>query len=320
MTSESDILQALIADSAASDGWMALGDWLEENGQLERAELVRLQFTLRQEKRWRPRNQLEKRVQELLAAGFLPPIPKIVNSVNMELALIPPGGFWMGSTRQQPCADHDEFPRHRVEVSRPYFLGIHQVTQEQYQAVMGQNPSHFSPDGDGKELVRHFDTRCWPVENVSYTLAREFCQRLSSRPEERQLGRTYRLPTEAEWEYACRACICTTAYHFSSKLRRTQARYGKMGGGHPVAVGSFRPNLFGLHDMHGNVWEWCQDWYDESYYEKTPLVDPTGPNAGQRRVLRGGGWSTPVDLCRSALRGHNLVSATHSYNGLRVVL
>jgi formylglycine-generating enzyme required for sulfatase activity len=184
---------------------------------------------------------------------------------------------------------------------------------------MGGNPSWFGPSGEGAALVGPAERPRLPVETVSYRDAAAFCRRLSARPEEKAAGRRYRLPSEAEWEYACRAGVCQTAYHFGSRLSPRDARFNGRGA-HPLPVGSFRPNLFGLFDMHGNVWEWCADWYDEAYYKRGPTLDPTGPEDGERRVLRGGGWSTPAALCRSALRGHNTLNARHNYNGLRVAV
>jgi formylglycine-generating enzyme required for sulfatase activity len=238
----------------------------------------------------------------------------------MRLALIPPGRFTMGSATGRPPADPDEVPRHQVQISKPFYLGTHQVTQEQFVRVMRHNPSHFGPEGGGAPQVQHLDMRRLPVDSVSYEDIQEFCHRLSQCAAEKRAGCVYRLPTEAEWEYACRAGVSHTPYHFGRHLRAKFARFDSNGGGHPVPVGSYRPNLFGLHDMHGNVWEWCSDWYDEGYYTRTPERDPTGPSSGERRVLRGGGWCSSPNLCRSALRGHNTVDARHNYNGFRVAL
>jgi formylglycine-generating enzyme required for sulfatase activity len=185
---------------------------------------------------------------------------------------------------------------------------------------MGNNPSYFGAEGVGKSLVGHLDLRKLPVESVSFDDVTEFCDRLSQRPAERKAGRIYRLPTEAEWEYACRAGMAQTAYHFGSRLRNEIARFNGNDGSHPLPVGSSAANLFGLYDMHGNVWEWCADWYLEDYYTRTPEQNPSGPPNGSRRVLRGGGWSTPASLCRSAIRGNNTEDARHNYNGFRVAL
>jgi uncharacterized protein (TIGR02996 family) len=320
VTTEATFLRAILAEPTDETTWLALADWLDEHDDPRRAELVRLQVLLRHEKRWRARSRPEKRAQELLAAGVRPCVPTWTNSAGIEFALVPPGAFWMGSTRQQLWSDDDEHPRHRVALTRAFHLGVYQVTQEQYERVTGKNPSWFQPGGRGAAQVKHLDTRRLPVDSVSYEDIETFCRKLSALPEEKKAGRAYRLPTEAEWEYACRAGVCHHAYHFGPRLTRREARYGGMGGGHPVPVGSHRPNLFGLHDMHGNVWEWCEDWYAEAYYRSAISSDPIGPENGIRRVLRGGGWSTPVDLCRSALRGHNRLDARHNYNGFRLAL
>jgi uncharacterized protein (TIGR02996 family) len=317
---ETAFREAILENPAEDDTWLVLADWLEEQGQPERSELIRLQLSLRKQLPHRDRSRLGAHVQKLLASGVRPWMPTRVNSLGMRLVLIPPGSFPMGSPRRRAPADSDEFPRHHVQFTRGFYLGACHVTQEQYERIMGTNPSYFGPAGIGAELVEHFDTRKLPVESVSFEDIQQFCRRLSSRPAERKARRVYRLPAEAEWEYACRAGVGHTAYHFGSYLHAGVARFGGHGGGHPVPVGSYRPNLFGLHDMHGNVWEWCNDWYDENYYAHSPERDPPGPAHGSRRVLRGGGWSTPAALCRSALRGHNTVDARHNYNGFRIAV
>jgi len=320
MNNEASFLQAILAQPEADDTWMVLADWLEETGQAERAELVRLQLTLRRESNRERRRPCEKRVQTLLLHGVRPCVPTITNSLGMQFALIPPGLFWMGSSHHRGPADEDEFPAHLVEITKPFFLGVHHVTQGQYQRIMRRNPSYFGPKGAGAAATQHLDRDNLPVESVSFEDIELFCRRLSDRVEEKKAGRRYGLPTEAQWEYACRAGICHTAYHFGSRLRIRLARFNGHGNRHPLPVGSHLPNLFGLHDMHGNVWEWTADWYDADYYSKSPLRDPTGPATGHRRVLRGGGWSTPPELCRSALRGHNSTDARHNYNGFRLAL
>jgi len=320
---EQAFLQAIMERPSAEDSWLVMADWLEENGNGPRAELLRLQIQLRHEGRVRARTAREKRVQQLLAAGVRPVVPTFTNSAGIPMALIPPGVFFMGSNRgrrgRRRFQDDDETPRRLVRITRPFYLGVTEVTQGQYVAVMNDNPSYFSPLGEGAAQVEGLDWRTLPVENVSYLQIREFCRRLSARPAEKKTKRVYRLPTEAEWEYACRGCICHAQYAFGDKLTPELARY-QHDEEYPAPVGSYRPNLFGLFDMHGNVWEWCEDWYDDRYYARGPRDDPPGPEEGERRVLRGGGWSTDEELCRSALRGHNTLDARHNYNGFRLAL
>ncbi len=197
------------------------------------------------------------------------------NSIGMELVYIEPGTFMMGSPSNEEGHDDDEGLQHRVTLTTGFHMGVTEVTQAQWRAVMGTNPSHFK----GDDL---------PVETVSWNDAVAFCEKLS-----RSEGRTYRLPTEAEWEYACRAGT-TTRFCFGNddgSLSRYAWYYGNSGNKtHPVA--SKQPNVWGLHDMHGNVWEWCQDvWHDS--YSGAPTDGSAWTRGGDqsRRVLRGGSWS-----------------------------
>ncbi|MBY0230503.1 MAG: SUMF1/EgtB/PvdO family nonheme iron enzyme [Gemmataceae bacterium] len=314
MTTEDVLLQAVLADPAAGDTWLVLADWLEETGQDDRAELLRLQIRLRSEPNLRARSAPEKRVRALLAAGVKPCVPALVNSVGMRLVLVPPGLFWQGSRSSPEPRQPDELPRRLVHITRPFFLGATPVTQGQYEVVAGTNPSAFRPAPGTEDRSR------WPVESVSYRDIAEFLALLSAFKEEKKAGRAYRLATEAEWEYACRGCVCQSPYSFGPRLRHADASFGRRYGGTPPEVGRYPANLFGLHDMHGTIWEWVADRYDDGYYSYGPEKDPPGPRRGSRRVLRGGGWSTPADLCRSALRGHNTVTAREDYNGFRVAL
>src|SRR5262249_13994061 len=157
-----------------------------------------------------------------------------------------------------------------------------------YREVMGSNPSWFSAGGGGRKAVEGMETADFPVENVTWKEAVAFCTKLSARAEERKAGRVYRLPTEAEWEYACRAGT-KTPFSFGRSLSSRQANfdgtkpYGAARGkslGRPAPVGSYRPNAWGLFDMHGNVFQWCADWYAKDYYENSPRRDPKGPAGG----------------------------------------
>jgi formylglycine-generating enzyme required for sulfatase activity len=201
------------------------------------------------------------------------------------------------------------------------------VTQEQYQRVMGENPSHFtSVAGD--------DTRQFPVERVTWDKAVEFCRRLSSFTEEKDHKRVYRLPTEAEWEYFCRGGLLSNKpsppFYFGNSLSSDQANFD---GNYPYGgatqgqnlerttkVGSYPPNALGLYDLHGNVSEWCSDWYDVNYYERSPRQDPQGPENGTRRALRGGSWYDYGSLCRAAYRFDGEPGSLDYGNGFRVVL
>jgi formylglycine-generating enzyme required for sulfatase activity len=220
----------------------------------------------------------------------------------IELVLIPPGEFMMGSEN----GNADEKPVHRVTIGTGFYLGKYEVTQAQWQAVMGNRPSYFKGDN-------------LPVERVSWNDGHEFVQRLNQRND----GYVYRLPTEAEWEYACRA---GTTGDYAGPLD-SLAWYGNNPGQHyldvaPIwntdpddygkqltdnrnqthPVGTKQANAFGLYDMHGNVWEWCQDFYDDNYYRHSPSTDPQGPSSGYTRVLRGGSWFYAANFLCSAYR------------------
>ncbi|MHC4250558.1 MAG: SUMF1/EgtB/PvdO family nonheme iron enzyme [Planctomycetota bacterium] len=231
--------------------------------------------------------------------------------VTMEFALIRAGEFTMGSAVREAQREADEGPVRRVRLTRDFLLGRYEVTQLQYGAVMGAGRSHFTGPGN-------------PAENISWKDAKEFCRRLSEKT-----GRTARLPTEAEWEYACRAGT-TSTFHCGNSLTAERANvdgrrpYGAAAKGtfrgRTMPVGSFRPNAWGLYDMHGNVWEWCADCYDPDYYSKGPATDPPGRKAGLQCVLRGGAWSHSASYCRSANRYAYDPSERYDYVGLRVAI
>jgi formylglycine-generating enzyme required for sulfatase activity len=249
------------------------------------------------------------------------PADRVINGVGMAFVRLPAGTFWMGSPANEPERGSDEGPRRKVTIRRPFYLAVHPVTQAQFLAVCGRNPAAFAP-GRGGALTH-------PVEMVAWDEAGEFCQRLGERPEERQAGRTYRLPTEAEWEYACRAGTAT-AFAFGPGLASTQANFdgGRPGGGaargpylqRTTPIGSYPANAWGLYDMLGNVWEWCQDWYDPDYYRKGPPADPPGPERGDRRVVRGGAWNSHGKGCRCASRYGYRPEHRGNHLGFRVVL
>ena len=217
--------------------------------------------------------------------------------ITLELVQIPGGSFLMGSPYLETGRYPDESPQHEATVPA-FAMGKFEVTQAQYEAVMGNNPSNF------KGANR-------PVESVSWNDAVEFCQKLSQ-----QSGRTYRLPSEAEWEYACRAGT-TTPYFFGESLAKSQANYGSES---TTDVGSFPPNNFGLYDMHGNVYEWClDDWHDN--YSGAPTDGSAWTNGGDSngRILRGGSWYFDSEDCRSAFRAWDDPGDRVNDVGFRVV-
>ena len=238
----------------------------------------------------------------------------------------------MGSPRSEKDRNARE-ERHEVTIRKAFYMGAYEVTQAEYMKVMANvekvtNRSAFKDDDN-------------PVEGVEWGLAKVFCEQLSSRPDEKKAGRKYRLPTEAEWEYACRAGT-TTAFHFGDGISSTQANFN---GNYPAGgaktgkylrrtnkVGSYDANSFGLYDMHGNVAEWCADWYDPDYYLDSPETDPLGPpfgvvktsfdNFGGKNyfvVVRGGNWVDDGRACRSAYRFRAMPNTQYRLIGFRVV-
>jgi formylglycine-generating enzyme required for sulfatase activity len=212
--------------------------------------------------------------------------PSVTDEASgMRLVWIPPGEFDMGTPPGAPGRQIDE-RLHRVRLTRGFWLGSTEVTQREWTRVMGRNPSRFSRCGPD----------C-PVENVRWYDVRDFLARLNARS-----PGGFRLPTEAEWEYACRAGNGSgEPYSTGSTLPSTAANFDRRS---TVRVGSYPPNAWGLFDMHGNVWEWCADWYGP--YEAPPsgeaVRDPAGPERGEKRVIRGGSFYFGADSCRCALR------------------
>jgi formylglycine-generating enzyme required for sulfatase activity len=242
--------------------------------------------------------------------------PTITNSIGMKLKLIPAGEFLMGSPASETVGplvttgDLTEEQQHRVQITRAYYLGTTEVTQGQWEGVMGTTP------WKGKTYVKEGSD--YAASYVSWDDAVEFCRRLSAKD-----GRTYRLPTEAEWEYACRA-KSTSVYSFGASpgSLKDYAWFNEnaydVDAKYAHRVGQKLPNAFGLFDMHGNVYEWCSDWYGEDYYATSPGSDPTGPRSGSGRVIRGGSWSGIPRHCRSAIR-HRITPIGRSSNiGFRV--
>jgi len=257
-----------------------------------------------------------------------PVIRTITNSIDMKLARIPAGKFMMGSALSELERELEEVP-HEVVITRPFYLGVHEVTQGEFAAILGERErAVFSRDNGGAE--DH------PMEDVYWKDVVDFCDKLTAHPEEKKAGRLYRLPSEAEWEYACRAGT-TTAFSLGDSISSTQANFnGKYSYGtaergpyirKTAKVGSYPPNGFGLYDMHGNVSEWCADFYDKNYYRDSPLEDPLGPPLGVLStdydrfylVIRGGSWLDDARGCRSAYRYRAMPGNRYRLIGFRVV-
>ena len=217
--------------------------------------------------------------------------------------------------KPDPYASSDERPQHRVELTKSFHVGVTEVTQAQWEAVMESNPSGTKSP--------HL-----PVNNISHADAKAFCAKLSALPEEMAAGRSYRLPTEAEWEYLCRAGT-RTAFNYGESFDNTEQNLGqvlseyawfKENADAPQTVAGKLPNQWGLFDLYGNVAEWCEDVYLPSYYgDNPPGTDPTGPATGSQRVLRGGSYMSQPSSCRSSYRGSANQLVRSRQNGLRVV-
>jgi formylglycine-generating enzyme required for sulfatase activity len=305
------------------------------------------------------------------------PDKTVTNSLGMRLVLIPPGEFVMGLnvsferldrdfpkfTEASPYHDHrprthelTDMEPHRVRITKPFYMGVHEVTIGQFKRFVAETGFQTEPERDGTGGYGvDLKTKAWstgretrynwrntgfpqgddhPVVNITWADAVAFCDWLGKKE-----GKKYRLPTEAEWEYACRAGA-TTHYSFgndfeqlpryantfdasSARVFPEWARWavkGDDGFAFTAPVGSFKPNPFGLYDMHGNVWEWCSDWYGENTYTTSALDDPKGPPAGGRRSRRGGGWHVWPLYCTSFYRNYNTPQSRYLNLGLRVVM
>jgi formylglycine-generating enzyme required for sulfatase activity len=270
------------------------------------------------------------------------------NSIGMKFRLIPPGEFLMGSTTEEIAVAlkevhnrqwrdfvNSEAPQHRVILTKPIYLGVHEVTQEQYKAVMGKNPSHFAAGAGGDAKVA--GTMNHSVESVNWLDAAEYCAKLSQKerlkPFYTRAGETitfldgtgYRLPTEAEWEFACGAGTTSRYWSGDNEDDLSRGAWFNANSGHRThAIGELAANPFGLFDVHGNVWEWVQDAWEPSYYRQfagKPAIDPTGPPAvTAMRVIRGGDWNEPAAFCRSVDRAAFSPTYHDNRSGMRVVL
>ena len=272
------------------------------------------------------------------------------NNIGMKMVLIPPGEFWRGSTEEEQSqfsreaeakGDKEsitwisrERPRHRVRISSPFFVGSHEVTRRQFRRFVEATKYETDAERTGKGCGYlngewKQDSRfIWntdlgleqsddhPVVNVSWNDAVEFCRWLS-----RQADAKYYLPTEAQWEYTCRAGTDTFWHSGNEEVSLgAYAWFEKNANGKTHLVGQLRPNAWGLHDMHGNVWEWCADRWQEDYYSLSPLLDPIGPNQGTIRVNRGGSWRDHAENSRSARRIGQYPDRCDCHLGFRPVM
>ncbi|HUY36781.1 MAG TPA: formylglycine-generating enzyme family protein, partial [Pirellulales bacterium] len=291
------------------------------------------------------------------------PGDSITNKLGMKLVLVPAGEFTMGSDESMgeleqafgklpdKFSNADEHPEHPVRITKPFYMDVYEVTKAHFAKFVEAEDYKTDAEKDGKggwgysEKEKTFEQKpeyTWrscgfdqagdhPVVNVSWSDATAFCKWLS-----KQEGKEFRLPTEAEWEYACRAGTTTRFYNgddpeglakignvadgtAKEKFNWMFVVKGKDGYAFTAPAGRFRVNKFGLYDMTGNAWEWCSDWYDADYYGKSPPDDPQGPAAGSFRVVRGGGWSSDPVGCRSALRYFVGPALRNYYIGFRVV-
>jgi formylglycine-generating enzyme required for sulfatase activity len=270
--------------------------------------------------------------------------PPVQNSIGMELVLIPAGEFTMGAPSSEPGHHGDEEPAHQVVINRSFYLATHETTVGQFRAFVEATRYQTEAEKNGAGALRWDaptgtwkpDPQCtwrnpgWPqtdshpVVCVSRYDALAFCYWLS-----RKEGKIYRLPTEAEWEYACRAGT-RAPYATGPTLAAGQASFSDSGspmdasavtevGRMTTRVGSFAPNAWGLYDMHGNAWEWCADHFSASYYRASPARDPIGPESGSEGVVRGGSWQSAALDCRSARRRGTPSDACRNDTGFRVV-
>jgi uncharacterized protein (TIGR02996 family) len=306
------LLAGIVSDPHEETRWLVLADWLEEHDDSRRAELLRLHrrllATCSEPEQYPERTQWHARIVELIAEGVRPCLPSemilLPGKVPMTFSFIPPGSFRMGSEHQD--AYNFEKPIHKVTISKGSFLGVHPVTQAQWKAVMGTDPSHFK--GPNR-----------PVECVWLDDVQAFCKKIT-------LGLkgslTARLPTEAEWEYACRAGT-TTEYHFGDSISTNQVGRSEKDQFQTTVVGSFPCNPWGLFDLHGNVFEWCEDWF--GLYSAEDQTDPckSQPEIAfrEQRILRGGDWCCNITFCRSSFRqGEGLTPHDLGCYGFRVCL
>jgi uncharacterized protein (TIGR02996 family) len=308
-----DLEEAFLADMVAhphdATPWLVFADWLEERGD-PRGELVRLLRLCWDEPRKKVFKARHARLQELFASGVRLPLPRFTNDLGMESVWVPPSHFWMGGG--------SGIPGRRKVAMKAFWIGVYPVTQGQWRAVMGSNPSEFTPQGRLSAFpgISDSDLDLFPVENVSWNDAMEFTTRLIHRYLESGWG--YRLPSEEEWEYACRGPVtcrsdCAFSFHAGEPSNSLSSEQANFDGNHPVKapigpflrrpskVGSYPPNRLGIHDLHGNVYEWVHRVRDVGC------------------VVRGGSWQYDARFCFTSA-GHSEAPQSRAFNrGVRLV-
>jgi formylglycine-generating enzyme required for sulfatase activity len=329
---EQHILSALLANPDDLVGWQALADVRLERGD-RRGELLSLHLRVWAEWDAPQREAWRGRMMELLLAEVPFSLPAFCNSLGMEFALIPPGRFLMGSPPNEEERQKNE-QQHEVEITQAFGLGVVPVTVGQFRPFV--QATGYRTEAEREEAEYHWQDPGFrqddhhPVVWVSWNDAQQFCAWLTRA----EPGRLYRLPTEAEWEYACRAGASEShPFHVGKPLRSLSSTQANFNGNYPYGgaakgpylkrttpVRSYKPNAWGLYDMHGNVWEWCSDWYDADYYRQNPRQDPPGPSEGSYRVFRGSCWNNDGQNCRSAYRSWGDPSDRVSTLGFRVAL
>jgi uncharacterized protein (TIGR02996 family) len=303
MTTLDALLAGIISEPLEETRWQILADWLQEFDDPRRAELLRLHrmllATCCEPEKLQERGQWHMCIVEMINSGVRPCVPhkviELSKGVEMHFSFKPPGSFLMG--------DEHENPVHRVTLTKGFYLGVYPVTQIHWRAVMGTDPSYFVG------IDR-------PVENVSWNDCQDFCRRLTTL---NVVEGEIRLPTEAEWEYVCRAGTTTEYYTGNGEKALMSAGWHDANSNHETySVGLLNPNAWNLHDMHGNVFEWCRDWFGD--YRAEQQTDPLGPVSGSDRIMRGASSAHCAEYARSAHRSALDMPFHSGYLGFRVAI
>ncbi len=247
--------------------------------------------------------ETEEKVEPIEHVDTIESKNSFTNGIGMEFILIPAGSFWMGSDEYLENVAQNEIPRHHITITQPFYIGKYEVTQGQWAETMELPPV---PQ----------EERNLPVQQISWNDVQEFIYKLNHR----EGTSMYRLPTEAEWEYAARAGSESTFFFGNDENDLGEyAWYDDNSGSQPHPVGQKLANAWGLYDMHGNVWEWTQDWYDPQYYQNSPSMDPPGPSTGRAKIMRGGGWNNGPFFSRLVKRVYDWPDSKHAFLGFRLV-